>query len=331
METNDTGDSSIKDDSSVKDDVVSDKGLSCCVSCPTWCYTSIGQTDGGISASANAYLSPEALEAIEKAKSEISAASIERFMQAGSYVPPATYAKVVRIMNALAANPNLDDALGKLARMAERTGLPDKLKQLASCIDQIPDEIFDHLIDAVQSFDEDQFNQFCETMETLDPKAIAVFTEAAYYAAKVASEHVPTADQINSAAKASVDQVNRLAKNPNTSKAYDNLHYAATETGLPTQLKTGAAYAYSRLPTRPIDQLVDATAGLTHEQIKNVDVVTDTVGGIHPETAGKFMELGKSMTTEQLRCLVNAANHMKPEDLMALKEKAVEYGKSNSE
>jgi len=176
-----------------------------------------------------------------------------------------------------------------------------------------------------------QFNQFCETMETLDPKAIAVFTEAAYYAAKVASEHVPTADQINSAAKASVDQVNRIAKNPNTSKAYDNLHYAATETGLPTQLKKGAAYAYSRLPTRPIDQLVDATAGLTHEQIKNVDVVADTVGGIHPETAGKFMELGKSMTTEQLRCLVNAANHMKPEDLMALKEKAVEYGKSNSE
>jgi hypothetical protein len=180
-ESNETADS-VTHDSSIKHDE-QQLSFSCPkISCPKICSSDADKKedekeDEKEEFSLSEHLSPETLEAIEQAKSELSAASIDRFMQAASYVPPAAYTKVVKIMNAIAANPNLDGALEKLARMAERTGLPAQLQKLGACIDQIPDDIFDHAIEAIATFDEEQFNKFCDTVETLDPKAISAFSE----------------------------------------------------------------------------------------------------------------------------------------------------------
>jgi hypothetical protein len=67
---------------------------------------------------------------------------------------------------------------------------------------------------------------------------------------------------------------------------------------------------------------------LTHQQIDNVEIVADTLAQIHPETLGNLAEVGKSLTTEQLKHLVAAANSVKLEQLMECKEQAVEYGKN---
>merc|ERR1719191_2728065 len=260
-----------------------------------------------------AEFSPATMDKIAEAQGTLSEEAVDRMIEAANALAPQVeggHVRVTKMINAVCANPNLDDALGKLARMGHKTGMGIYMPKLAAYVASIPDDAFSQLVDQIENFDEEEFNTFCDTISSIDPKVTAFAYEkgsvAASAAAEYASYHVPTGEQVNYATKMAVDQANRIAANPNTPVAAANIQMAAEGLNLQDKLSAAAAYLYQQygqLPEHPIDSAIDATAGVTPEQIALMKDYANAVSGL-AEAAKKLAKVASTLTPEQIEQLV---------------------------